>query len=153
MFVFTFSNCYSFLKMDFKVTLTHGLGALSQSCVLIPNPTLNSKLEDLLSIDEKDLTYYGCFSKIYLICKGHERKLKVSLFPWIQAINSSLLNFLLLRTTLRCKKKDIFFIQKQVIIFQRWRELFDPFSEALKATILWAQVFGFPIKLWGANTV
>ena len=53
--------------MDFKVTLTHGWWALSQSCVLIPILTLNSSLEDLPFIDEKDLTYYGSFSKLYLM--------------------------------------------------------------------------------------
>ena len=55
-----------------------------------------------------------------------------------------------------CSKvyEDIpYFIKKQVILWQRWREEFDPFNESFKAATLWAQVISLPIELWGASTV
>ena len=68
-FVFTFYSCCSFLKKDFKATLTHGLRALVEYCVPILDLTLYLSLGDLPIMDEEDLVCHKSFSKLYLVRK------------------------------------------------------------------------------------
>lgn len=113
-------------------------------------------------MDEKDLVYCKSFSKLYLIgkvmgklvpLKSISSKMKAK---WKTLGDSYFMDlgddfFLITFSTLEdCSKvweDKHFFIQKQVIVFQKLREEFDSFSETPKCATLWAPVIGVPIEL------
>ena len=141
--------CCPFLKMDFKVVLTHSSRAPIKSCAPIPNPTLDLGLEDLPIMDEKDLDCCESFAKLYLIgkflgesvlLKSISSKMKAEWKILGKSCFMDLVNdlFLIKFSTFEdCTKvwrEKPFFTQNQVVVLQRWRKEFDPFSETRKAT-------------------
>ena len=113
-------------------------------------------------MDEEDLVYCKSFSKLYLIgkvmgesvpLKSISSKMKAK---WKTSDDSYFMDlgddfFLITFSTSEdCSKvweDKHFFIQKQVIVFQKLREEFDSFSETPKCATLWARVIGVPIEL------
>ena len=165
---FSHSASFSSLVIDFKTALTQGFSIVSKPNVPTQGTYVDNSSEELPSIDEEDLAYCESFAKLFLIGKvlGESVPLK-SIFSkmkaeWKTSDESSFMDlgndFFLIKfsTSKDCSKvweDRPYFIKKQVIVLQRWREEFDPFNESLKATTLWARVIGLPIELWGANIV
>ena len=125
-------------------------------------------LKDFPTVDEYDLAYCESYERLYLIgkvlgesvpLKSISSKMKAE---WKTPCEPSFMDlgndfFLIKFSTLEdCSKvweDRPFFIQKQVIVLQIWKEEFDPFSETLKLATLWARVIGLPFELREVKTI